>query len=372
MGSSAQKRKKKRRARRRRRIILLSIEIIVVLLLLAFAYFWITYSKMKNNNFDESALHTNEGLDTKSANGYTTIALFGLDSRDVESLGKDNHSDTIIIASINNKTKEVKMASVYRDTYVKIPGDDYNKANAAYFLGGPEKAISMLNMNLDLKIKDYVTINFMALVDVIDELGGIDIDVQDYELGHLNNYLVETRKITGKDTPDLTESGMQTLTGLQATAYCRIRYGGGDDYRRTERQRLVISKIVEKVKKTDPAKLTKIANSVIDDKMVNTSISPTDILGLLAGVGSYKLGDSTGFPYTKIADPNVTGRSEVIACGFAYNVSKLHEFLYNDENYEVSSTVQEISDYIMNETGVGQEEIEGDTTENTLTETTTE
>lgn len=364
MASSTQRRKKNKRARRRKKIIILSIEIIVVLLLLAGVYIGVLYSKMKNNDFNKDALYSNEELKKE---GYTTIALFGLDSRDVESLGKDNHSDTIIIASINNKTKEVKLASVYRDTYVQIPDDDYNRANAAYFLGGPEKAISMLNMNLDLTIKDYVTINFMALVDVIDQLGGIDIDVQENEVEHLNAYLVETSKITGIEAPDIEGPGLHKLSGLQATAYCRIRYGGGDDYRRTERQRLVISKIIEEVKKSDPATITKIANSVIDDKMVNTSIEPADMIALVASATSYELGETTGFPYTKIADVNVTGRNEVIACGFAYNVSKLHEFLYNDENYEVSSKVQEISDYIMDLTGVQQEEIEGDTTPDTLT-----
>lgn len=366
MASSKQARNKRKKARRKRRILIFIIEIVVVLILLFILYVGQWLSKIQNNSFNKNAVHKNAEVETTQ--GFRTIALFGLDSRETDSLGKDNHSDTIIIASINQKTKEVKLASVYRDTYVKIPGDDYNKANSAYFLGGPEKAISMLNMNLDLAIDQYVTVNFMALVDVIDELGGIEIDVTENEIQHLNNYLVENRKITGKDTPDVASTGLQNLNGMQATAYCRIRYAGGDDYRRTERQRLVLSKIFEKVKNSDPIKLTKIANAVIDGNMVNTNISQTEIIQLLADASSYKLGETTGFPYTKIADKNVTGLNDVVACGFAYNVQKLHKFLYGEENYPVSTTVQDISDYIMNKTGVETEEMDEDITPNTLTE----
>ncbi|RDU22145.1 LCP family protein [Anaerosacchariphilus polymeriproducens] len=366
MASSKQAKNKRKKARRKRRIVIFIIEIVIVIILLVVLYLWQLFSRMQDPDFNKNAVHKNE--EVEKTQGFRTIALFGLDSRENDSLGKDNHSDTIIIASINNKTKEVKLASVYRDTYVKIPEDDYNKANSAYFLGGPEKAISMLNMNLDLVIDEYVTVNFMALVDVIDELGGIEINVTESEIQHLNNYLVENRKITGKDTPDVASTGLQNLNGMQATAYCRIRYTGGDDYRRTERQRLVISKIFEKVKKSDPVTLTKIANSVIGENMVNTNISQTEILKLLTDAPSYKFGETTGFPYTKIADKKVTGLDDVVACGFAYNVKKLHKFLYGEENYPVSSTVQEISDYIMNKTGVETEEMEEDTTPDTLTE----
>ena len=113
--------------------------------------------------------------------GYTNIALFGVDSRD-GNLGKGNRTDCIIVASLNNETKEIKMVSVYRDTLLDLSEGTYQKCNAAYSYGGPVQAINMLNMNLDLDIQDYVTVDFGAIADAIDLLGGVEIDVKEEEV----------------------------------------------------------------------------------------------------------------------------------------------------------------------------------------------
>ena len=156
--------------------------------------------------------------DNVNLKGYTNIALFGVDSRE-GSLDKEAHSDTILIASINNKTKDVKLVSVYRDTYLDNTNGEYRKATECYYFGGPSRAISMLNKNLDLDITDFVTVDFTAVADVVDALGGIDIDVQEDEIVHLNNYQVEGSQVTGKEIVPVEYAGLQTLNGLQALSY---------------------------------------------------------------------------------------------------------------------------------------------------------
>ena len=210
-----------------------------------------------------------EATETGAMKGYRNIALFGVDSRDGE-LDKSTRTDTIIIASINQDTKEVKMISVLRDTYLNLSTDTYNKANSAYAKGGPKQAIAMLNMNLDMNITDFVTIGFDGLIDVIDAVGGIEIDVQENEIPHLNSYQISmvgkqdgTLNANGEpnyvatagvDYTPVTTAGLQKLNGLQATAYCRIRYVG-NDFARTQRQRTVIEKVAKKAMTLNPATL---------------------------------------------------------------------------------------------------------------------
>jgi LCP family protein required for cell wall assembly len=179
--------------------------------------------------------------------GYKTIALFGVDNRSNGNF-KSGNSDTMILASINNKTGEIKMCSVYRDSYLDTGENAFAKANAAYEKGGPEQAVNMLNKNLDLNITDYVAVDFNAMVEVVDLLGGVEIDVNEEEALYVNGYGEEVTKVTGKTTKEI-EPGLQTLDGVQATSYARILKGDGWDFKRTERQRLVLTKMFEKVKR---------------------------------------------------------------------------------------------------------------------------
>ena len=174
----AAKARKKRRSRRRRRVLVLSIEMIILVLLLGTAYVMKKYDKIQKVNIDKDEVDINEGAIKE---GYTTVALFGGDSREGE-LGAGTHADTIIVVSIDNTSKEIRMVSIYRDTLLEQKNRDYNKANSAYFRGGPEEALRMLNRNLDLDIEDYVTVDFKALVDTIDLLGGIDINIEKEEV----------------------------------------------------------------------------------------------------------------------------------------------------------------------------------------------
>lgn len=323
--------------------------------------------KVMDKNFDKDKVKENEGLDKKKKEGYTNIALFGIDSRGSE-FDTATHSDTIIIVSINNKTGEVKMASIYRDTMLEITDQNgnttYTKANAAFFKGGAEGAINMLNTNLDLDIKDYAVVNFSGLIKIIDALGGIDTNITEDERIYINGYMTETRKITGVDAPDIMTTGNVHLNGLQATAYCRIRYVAyhapdgmvyNYDLGRTARQRYVLEQLLSKAKMAGTSELINVVNSILNynseqERILMTSLTFDEIMDLVPTVLDMNLTDNTGFPFT-LSTPTIDRVSYVIANGLEYNVSKLHKFLFKDQKYEPTQTVRSISDYIINYTG---------------------
>lgn len=279
-----------------------------------------------------------------SGTGYLQVALFGLDTRATdEEMGA--RSDTIMVASLNRETKEIKLVSVYRDTLLQLSDGDYNKANAAYAFGGEEEAVAMLNKNLDLNIEHYVSVDFAVLVDVIDALGGIDLNIEPAENGidiipYLNNYVVEVIENTGVDSGPYTQLGAQHVNGVQATAYARLRYGGGDDYKRTERQREVLEQIAIKAQKAKLSTINKIIDKVFDK--VKTNFSLTEVIAYAKDVKEYKFGETQGFPYKKTTAQLDVGDS-IIATDLASDVKKLHQFLFGQNDYTPSSVVESIS-----------------------------
>lgn len=281
--------------------------------------------------------------------GYLNVALFGVDSREGE-LEQDTRSDTIMIASLNRATMEIKLSSIYRDTLLEQSDGTLNKANAAYAFGGPEAAVAMLNKNLDMDIEHYVTVNFNALVDVIDALGGIEINVQEEEISYINGYATEIIKVTGKDSMGVDHAGPQVLNGTQATAYARIRYTAGDDFKRAERQREVLTKIVEKAQNASLSQINKIIDKVFPE--VSTNFTLTEMLTYAKDAFDYKLGETTGFPFDKTTDTLNKIGSVVIPVDLEKNVKQLHEFLFGtQENYTPSSTVANIDAKILNKAG---------------------
>ena len=333
----------KRRAKkkkRRRRIGILVAEVIILSVLCVFAYATVKIDKLDFNFLDEDNLEV-----YKDTGPYTNIALFGLDAREGESIESGVRSDSMMIASINNETNEVKVVSIFRDTLLKQQDGTFDKANAAYSYGGPQEAIALLNRNLDLDIKNYMSVDFKALSDVIDALGGMELELTAEEVVHMNNYCVETSEVTGKDYERIEPevAGTYHLNGVQATSYARIRATAGGDYKRAERQRLVIEKIVEKAQKANLKTLDKIIDVVFPQ--VSTSFSSKDLIGIAANALSYQLGETQGFPYS-IADTDVVDGYEgsyVVPSDFDGDVKKLHEFLFNEKDYQVSDTVKEIS-----------------------------
>lgn len=343
--------------------ILFAVEIIVLLLFIGgLCVYGQLNSKLDKINqpvLDDSKIKVNQevqdSIDSQESTltGYTTYALFGIDHRDKNTALGGENSDTIIIASVNNDTKDVKLVSVYRDTLLNLGNDTYSKANAAYAYGEAEQAITMLNTNLDLNISEYATVNFNALTTIIDDLGGLDMDMSYAEIVHMNNYCVETSEETGKDytpielpdRPDDIEAVQYHyhLNGVQATSYCRIRYTASLDMGRTERQRRVIQMIVSKAKSAGLGKIFKIMDDVFP--MVTTSMTKDEILQLLPTLIGYSVDDTTGFP-TSYKFSNVKG-SIIVPTTLETNVIELHKFLYGDEAYTPSATVKANSEKIL-------------------------
>ena len=319
---------------------ILFAEIIIIFFLFVGYKVYDMMSKIQYNDQNDSSIEKND--EVVEISGYRNIAIFGVDSRD-NGLDKGTHSDTIIIASIDNKTKDVKLASVYRDTYVNIPNEGYNKINAAYFKGGYSLALSAINKNFDLDIQDYVTVNFEAVVNAIDMVGGITLDIEENELKYLNDYVRSLNKINGTDSPGLKSAGTQTVNGTQATAYARIRYTKGGDFKRAERQRIVVTRMLDKVKSSDLITINKLIDKMFPQ--VSTNLSTTELLSLAKNVFSYDIVGQIGFPFEK--DAHTYNRvSYVFPINLQDNVTKLHEFLFNEVAYLPSATVQEYSTYV--------------------------
>ena len=358
---SRKEQKKIKKAKRKRKLIaMLAVEFVLILVLGVCVFGLSKIGKLQNLGVDPDEVGQNEDMDANTAEllkGYTNIALFGLGSRTPGSLGEGELSDTIIIASINNETKEVRLMSVYRDTYLNRADDTYGKCNAAYSKGGPKQAMEMLNTNLDLNIKYYVSIDFTALIKTVDLLGGVEIDVKEEEIDAINGYMYETTEIAEKAEDDsinpyndfITEPGLQTLYGVQATAYCRIRKVGNNDFERTERQRRVIEQIVEKAKSAGLGTI----NSIIDEvfPLIATNIPQTTLIGMAASMMSYELGESSGFPSYR-SDARMDGQQVVVPADLVANVTELHKFLFDEDDYYPSPTVLEINDKIIADTGV--------------------
>ncbi len=282
--------------------------------------------------------------------GIVNIALFGVDARD-RSLGKGNRSDTIMICSVNMDTREIRLISLYRDTYLNLGNDTYNKCNIAYAQGGPEQAISMINLNTDLYVTDYVTVGFEGLMKAVDALDGIDMEVTEAEISHLNNYQSTMAQELDVDYTPVKKAGRQTLNGLQVTAYCRIRYGGGDDFRRAQRQRDVLTAMIEKSKKSSPGALKEAVEAVLPS--IRTSLDIVkDIIPMLGMMADFHVTVSDGFPFEEMRGGGIIGTkgSCVVPLSLEDNVVKLHEILYQEKDYEPSKEIKEFSRLIEEDT----------------------
>ena len=359
-GQKPDGKKSKKSKRTKRKIVIVIVEIIILLAVLVWVWINGKMDKLDTDvSFKGQDVQVELPKQTQDVLGeYTTIALFGLDNREEDSYESGN-SDVIMVARIDKDTKEVKLVSVYRDTFLKMVDLDqpgaYSKANAAYAVGGPKQAVRMLNTNLDLDIQEYVSFDFSAVAEAVDILGGVEIEITGEEAGHLNNYCIETSKVTGKSYSSLPGAGTYNLNGVQAVSYGRIRYTLGDDFKRTERQRLVVEKMVEKALSSDVGTINELIDAVFPK--IKTSLDKSEILSLAADAFQYKLGENAGFPFdieNEVVSISYQKGSQdcVIPADLASNVKQLHDFLYGTTSYQVTDSVQSISDEIAYRTGV--------------------
>lgn len=327
-------------------IILIAFIIFIVTAILS-GYFYLNskLSKMQQVNIDENNLSVDSQVE-ENLTGYRNIALFGVDSRD-DDLGPGNRSDCIIIASINNDTKEISLVSVYRDSYVNIEGYGLDKITHAYSYGGPELALKTLNKNLDLNIKEFVTVNFGAVADAVDAIGGVEINVEENEISYLNGYARSTAKDIGTTVEEITEPGLQNLNGIQAVGYSRIRYTNGGDYKRTERMRTVIEAMFEKLKDKSVSELNDFADKILPE--VYTNLEPNEVISLSPTILTYKVSESLGWPYE--VRGITTDRWYGVPVTLEENVKQLHREIFGEEEYYPSEYVKEISNEIINKTG---------------------
>ena len=304
--------------------------------------------KMQKENIDTTAVGINE--ETKQElKGYRNIALLGIDSR-ADDYGLGNRSDCIIIASINQETNEVKLISVYRDTYVYVTENGtkrLDKITHAYSYGGAQNTLKSLNEAMDLNITEFVTVNFDAVIAAVDSLGGVYIDIDSSEIKYINDYIDATSQSSGVKSSHISSTGRQKLDGVQAVAYSRIRYTAGGDYKRTERMRTVVEAMLSKAKTLGVGQLNSFADTILP--RIRTNISSSEIWGLVPKLASFKVTESLGWPYeTK----GITlDRWYGVPVTLQSNVERLHKEAFGQDDYEASEAVKEMSAAIIKKTG---------------------
>lgn len=244
-------------------------------------------------------------------NKVINIALFGVD---VRSSSEKARADSIMIASLDKEHKKIKLTSIMRDTYVNIPDRGMDKINHAYAFGGPELTLKTINQNFDMNIREFATVNFQGLEDIIDSLGGIEIDIKANEVNHVPRSF----------------DGTQVLDGEQALSYSRIRMVGDGDYERTERQRTVLEKIINKGLNSGLMQYPKILNNLLPH--VDTSLSKAEMLKLGTSIFTSNIRDIEKFRVP--LDDYSTGKLikevfYIVPETLEDNVIFLHEFIYD-------------------------------------------
>ncbi len=341
--------KKKSKALR----IFLTILLIIIIIVVILAGVAVGFVANKLGKINVEEINEEEvGITVKTKeelSGYRNIALLGIDSR-ADDYGLGNRSDCIIIASLDQKTKNIRLISVYRDTYLQLEEKGktvLDKVTHAYSYGGAQNTLKALNTNLDLNITEYVTVNFDAVIAAVNAMGGVTIDIDSSELKYINDYINATSASSGIKSSQITKTGKQTLDGVQAVAYSRIRYTEGGDYKRTERMRTVIEAMLSKAKTLNIGQLNKLVDTILP--RVSTNISGTEIIGLVPSIASYNITDSIGWPYETRG--KTIDRWYGIPVTLESNVEKLHKEIFGQSDYVVSDDIKEISNQIIKKTG---------------------
>ncbi len=279
--------------------------IVLVCVLVAVGAFW-GYANSLLNNVERLPLEAENPEDlnitTSEYDGVKNIALLGIDTRSDDTSGR---SDAVLVLSIDKKHKKIKMISIARDSYVEIDGHGKDKLTHAYAYGKSTLAVKTLNKNFDLEITDYVTVNFFEFSRIIDYIGGVEIDVNEKEMNHINNYLIPKLKKTGLECDKITSTGKQVLTGAQALCFARIRKIDGD-VERGNRQKEVLTAMFNKVKGMNVAKLPKIAEMVLSE--CQTSLSNNDIMGL----GLWAISANPEIESMSVPNDNISSKGQTI------------------------------------------------------------
>lgn len=271
----------------------------------------------------DAALGVNSSI---SENSVVNIALFGVDARDYST---NSRSDAIMILSVDMKHGKIKLSTLMRDTLVQVSGYDGMKLTECYAYGGPELAVRAINENFGMDIKEYATVTFKAMADIIDAAGGVEINITEEERVSANGSVWEQWDACGMEEDYIREAGEQTLSGTQAVAYARIRHVGNADYQRTSRQRRVLTALVGQLL-THPQNIPKTLMTAED--VVDTSLNQADILSLTPIVLRGMKVESARFPLNAdiISDSYYVGNAACIYADMDATKGALHDFIYND------------------------------------------
>lgn len=334
-----EKKKKRRKSILKILLIIFVVFIIIDLILAASGYFYLKskLSKIQYVPIDKSQIYIDEAVKSNLAT-YRNIALFGIDARK-DTFSKGYRSDCIMILSLNEQTKEAKIMSLYRDSYLDIDEYGLDKVTHAYSYGGPKLALSTLNKNLDLNITEFVAVNFDTVRTVVDKVGGIDMHITKEETKYINGYIDELNRIYKTNTKHITKEGDYKLNGIQALSYARIRYTEGGDYKRTERMRDVLNLVFEKVKHLSIPELNDLADEILPH--VSTNITENEIMAMIPQVASINITDNFGFPYHKKGQM-IDKVYYSVPTNLEDDVKKLHKQLFNEDDYTPSKTVKSI------------------------------
>lgn len=281
-----------------------------------------------------------------------TVAVFGVDSREGQ-LESGTRSDVIMLVNVDRKTGDIKLCSVFRDTYLKISEDgEYGKINKAYERGGHEQAVAALEENLDIQIDDYATFSWGTVATMINAVNGIDLEITDAEFRYINSFITETVEATGIPSVHLKSAGWNHLDGVQAVAYGRLRLMD-TDFQRTARQRKVLSLALDKAKQADPLTLIAVTQSLMSE--VSTSVDLGDIIPIINTLYKFNIPEdaSSGFPFSRQTE-DIGSQNYVVPTTLESNVVMLHQFLFGDEGYEAPQSVKDISARIASDSGLGE------------------
>lgn len=323
----------KKPAKNRKLIITLSIiGLLIVGLVGGVATYGLTMlGKINKVDLNEDNLGIDKDIDAKLSkyDGITNIALFGIDATD----GNAGRSDAIMIATVDKIHNKLKLTSIMRDSYVDIQGHGKDKINHAYAFGGHELALKTLNENFDLNLKDFATVNFSSLPKIIDSVGGLELNIRQDEINAnpgINDHIKDLNRLSHADCPLISSPGIQHVNGTQALAYCRIRYTAGGDGERTERQRIVLSKLFEKFTNISPTKYPTILNELMP--MITTSLSSSEILNLAKIVAS--MGDSgleqERYPKDEYSKGEMIHGVYYLTFDKEATVKQIHDYIFED------------------------------------------
>jgi len=321
----------------KKRLLVSMISIVGILLLLigsAVYYYFNTFNKInytpivENKEELDITTETDEKINIfKDSKNVINILLLGIDQREENTASR---SDSIMIASIDPINGNIKLASLMRDTRVDIDGHGKDKLGHAYAYGGPSLALKTVNKNFDMNLTYYATIDYIGLLNIIDTVGGVVVDIKESELELLNFIIRDIAMLNGTEDTPLTKAGLQLLNGQQAVSYSRIRKVGDGDYERTQRQRTVLSAVLNKITHMNITQLPKLINTFAP--YVETNITSTYLLKIGVSVLNSGISDilQSRFPTDQTSGGKIINDRWYLVYEKEDTISELHNFIFGN------------------------------------------